>query len=93
MDQGFAKIYLVGEDSFLGIVETNKESNPGHTLVSLNTTTVQAEYERIKKYDINNLTEIIYHKEIPLYSFFFEDKEGHRFEIQMFEKEEDQSIF
>lgn len=94
MDQGFAKIYQVGRDSFLGIVQTNKPDHlPGDTLVSLNTTILSEEYERVSQYDVNQLTDIIYHENIPLHSFFFHDKEGHRFEIQMFETAKDLSTF
>jgi hypothetical protein len=94
MDQGFAQIYQVGKDSFLGIVSTTDPNHhPGHSLVSLNTLALQDEYERIQQYDVKYLTKILYHKDIPLHSFFFQDQEGHRFEIQMFERVEDQTKF
>jgi len=65
----------------------------GDTLVSLNTLDVEKAYSKIKSRHTINLTEIKHFESIPLKSFFFEDKEGHRFEIQEFLKEEDKLRF
>lgn len=94
MDQGFAKVFQVNETSFVGIVQINNPDNPaGNTLVSLNTTQLEEEYQRVQLLEVENLTEIQYFEQIPLHSFFFEDKEGHRFEIQQFDNEDDRNRF
>ena len=94
MDQGFARVYQVNEKSFLGIVQENDSSDvPGSTLFSLSTTKVEEEYKRVRKMEVYKLTEIKYFEQIPLKSFFFDDLEGHKFEIQQFMKKEDQEQF
>ena len=65
----------------------------GNTLVSLNTTDVLKEHNRVSKLEVFNITNIQHIPSIPLDSFFFKDKEGHDFEIQQFIKEEDISVF
>lgn len=90
MNQGFAKVYQVNEKAFLGIVQKKDTTEvSGNTLFSLTTHNVDAEYERVKQLKVHNLTEIKHFESIPLRSFFFDDKEGHKFEIQQFLKEED----
>ncbi len=92
MDRGFAVVYRINETAFIGVVQSN-EPNPGDTLVSLNTSDVKAEYERMQKLPIFDSTDIKYMEHIPLRSFFFNDYEGHRFEVQEFQKEEDKNMF
>lgn len=94
MDQGFAKVYQVNEKAFLGIVQKKDRTEvAGSTLFSLTTHKVIEEYERVKQLDVFNLTEIKHFESIPLKSFFFDDKEGHKFEIQQFLNEEDVERF
>ncbi|MBK3519566.1 VOC family protein [Carboxylicivirga marina] len=94
MDQGFARVYQVNEKAYLGIVQ-NKDSSSvaGNTLFSLTTTNVEGEYQRVHQLEVYNMTEIKHFESIPLKSFFFDDKEGHKFEIQQFMKEEDVQQF
>lgn len=90
MDQGFARVYQVNEKGFLGIVQENDASDtPGSTLFSLTTQNVEEEYKRVRKLEVYKLSELKHFKQIPLQSFFFDDLEGHKFEIQQFLKEED----
>jgi len=94
MDQGFARVYKVNEKAFLGIVEKKDSTEvSGSTLFSLSTTNVEGEYKRVKDLKVYNLTEIKHFESIPLKSFFFDDAEGHKFEIQQFLKEEDLLMF
>lgn len=94
MDQGFARVYEVNEKAYLGIVQKrDKDAFSGSTLFSLTTHNVAAEYERVKSIKVYNLTEIKHFESIPLKSFFFDDKEGHKFEIQQFINEEDVKRF
>ncbi|QMS85150.1 VOC family protein [Candidatus Xianfuyuplasma coldseepsis] len=94
MDQGFARVYQISSTSYIGIVQKQVHHNDaGSTLISLNTATLQEEYNRIQQLNVENCTEIQYMKQIPLHSFFFEDKEGHRFEIQQFDNDENLKQF
>lgn len=92
MDQGFARVYKVTETSFLGMVKKEKREKANDTLFSFTVDDVDAYYDCFKKKDVLNLTEII-EFDIPLKSFFFEDFEGHKFEIQEFVKKEDKLLF
>ncbi|TRX64279.1 VOC family protein [Carboxylicivirga sp. M1479] len=89
MDQGFAKVYQVNEKAFLGIVQKKDNEASGSTLFSLSTDKVEKEYARVKQLEVFNLSEIKHFESIPLKSFFFDDAEGHKFEIQQFLKDED----
>ena len=94
MDQGFARVYQVNEKAFLGIVQKKDSSEvSGNTLFSLSTNNVDNEYKRVKQLEVYNITEIKHFESIPLMSFFFDDLEGHKFEIQQFLKEEDVQKF
>lgn len=94
MDQGFAQVYQVAEKAFLGIV--TKEDRiliKEDTLISLTTSEVEEEYKRIQTVETFNCSEIKLFESIPLKSFFFEDKEGHHFEIQQFLNKTDEKNF
>ena len=97
MDQGFAKVYQISETSFLGAVKKEDGSiesdYKGGTLVSLNTTDVESEYERIKSLEVKDLSELKFFEQIPLKSFFFKDEENHDFEIEQFLNEDDLKLF
>jgi hypothetical protein len=94
MDQGFARVYKVNQKAFLGIVQKrDNDVVSGSTLFSLSTRNVETEYERVQQLEVYNLTEIKYFESIPLKSFFFDDVEGHKFEIQQFLNEEDMLKF
>ena len=93
-DKGFARVYRVNEKAFLGIVQAKDSIEiVGNTLFSLTTSQVEKEYERVKKLEVFNLTGVKRIESIPLTSFFFDDAEGHKFEIQQFHKEEDVQLF
>ena len=90
MDQGFARVYQVNQKAYLGIViKRDSAEVSGNTLFSLTTRNVELERERVSQLKVENLTEMKYFESIPLRSFFFDDIEGHKFEIQQFLKEED----
>lgn len=93
-DEGFARVYQVNKKAFIGIVKKkNLDEQSGNTLFSLTTQNIEAEYDRVKQLDVHNLTEIKLIESIPLISFFFDDAEGHNFEIQQFVNEEDILMF
>jgi hypothetical protein len=94
MDQGFARVYKVNQKAFLGIVQKrDKDAVSGSTLFSLSTRNLESEYERVRQLKVYNLTKIKHFESIPLNSFFFDDLEGHKFEIQQFLNEEDMLKF
>lgn len=93
MDQGFARVYKVTESSFLGMVTKEVRNQSNDTLYSFTVDDVKKYYEQYKTKDVCHLSEITHFKEIPLQSFFFEDFEGHHFEIQEFLKKEDKEVF
>lgn len=88
MDQGFARIYLIAGNSFLGMVKQDEGSisalNRGGALISLNTHDVELEYARMQKFELPYITEIKTIAKIPLKSFFIKDFEDYDFEIQEF---------
>lgn len=92
MDQGFARVYRVTDSSFLGIVTKEKREYLNDTLFSFTVDNVEAYYEKFKEKEVCNLSELIIF-DIPLKSFFFEDFEGHKFEVQEFLKKEDKLLF
>jgi len=91
-DKNFAKIYRVGESSYIGIVKKASGSIDEKVLISLNTSDVQKAYNKLLKFNLNQ-TEIKTIKQIPLKSFFFKGPENYDFEIQEFINEEDKIIF
>ncbi|MCG8579444.1 MAG: hypothetical protein MI866_05985 [Bacteroidales bacterium] len=94
MDQGFARVYQVNEKAYLGIVQKKDTSEvSGNTLFSLTTTNLNDEYIRVKQLQVYKLSELKHFESIPLKSFFFDDKEGHKFEIQQFLNDEDVKRF
>ena len=94
MDQGFAQVYEVNNKAFLGIVKKEDRSMiKEDTLISLTTKTLHQDYKMIQEKEVYQLTEIKDFPQIPLQSFFFEDKEGHHFEIQQFQNIIDQDRF
>ncbi len=94
MDQGFARVYQVNEKAYLGMVQKKDEEEvSGNTLFSLTTSNVKSEYSRVKVLEVYELSEIKHFESIPLKSFFFDDKEGHKFEIQQFLKADDVEKF
>ena len=85
MDQGFAKVFKINEAAHLGIVtKENRALIKEDTLISLTVQDVDKAYKNINKEALYNITEIKFFESIPLRSFFFEDKEGHHYEIQQF---------
>lgn len=94
MDQGFAQVFQISETSYLGVVDAKgKTTVSGDTLISLNTNHLDEAYRRVSQSQVHQLTNIELIEKIPLKSFFFQDKEGHRFEIQQFVNQSDLDLF
>ncbi|AIO18559.1 Glyoxalase-like domain protein [Candidatus Izimaplasma bacterium HR1] len=97
MDQGFAKVYKINDNAFVGCVKKHEGSidstNRGGALISLTVDDVEDLYNQFKGYDLPYISELSIIERIPLKSFFFKDFEGYDFEIQEFIKKEDKELF
>jgi catechol 2,3-dioxygenase-like lactoylglutathione lyase family enzyme len=90
VDQGWAKIYPIGDGGFLGAV--NAQAGKGScttqpesaVLLTLVVDDVTAWHAHLKKRGVNGLTEIQHREKIQIECFFFEDPGGYRLEIQTF---------
>jgi len=89
-DQGWAKIYRVGGNAYLGIVagdkgfHTPQERNA--VLVTLVVNDIEGWYERLKSRGVKLLTELQHREEIQIRCFFLEDPGGYSLEVQQFLK-------
>jgi lactoylglutathione lyase len=96
-DQGWAKIYRVSGQAFLGIVDEKRgfhnvqEKNA--VLVTLAVADVSWWYDYLKRKGVKMLTEIRESEEIQVRCFFLEDPGGYAIEIEQFLKPEAARIF
>ena len=87
-DQGWAKIYRIGGNAFLGIVAGEKgfhqplEENA--VLVTLLVDDVPGWYEYLKAKGVKLLSGLQERADIQIRCFFFEDPGGYSFEVQQF---------
>lgn len=93
MDQHFARVYEVTKSSFLGMVKKETRIQTNDTLYSFTVDDVDLYFKLYSSKDVHYLSKMNHFKDIPLKSFFFEDFEGHKFEIQEFLKKEDKELF
>lgn len=96
-DPGWACIWRVGKDSFIGGVDVKRGSieveSRGGVLISLTVDNIEVALENLKKHKIKDLPEIKYFEEIQLKSLIFTGPEGYKFEIQEFITEEQRKLF
>jgi catechol 2,3-dioxygenase-like lactoylglutathione lyase family enzyme len=96
-DQGWAKIYRVGRDAFVGLVGGDKGFHrPQETnavLITLVVNDVPAWYDYLQGQGVTMLSELKHSEEIQIRGFFFQDPGGYTFEIQQFRKPELAEIF
>ena len=96
-DPEWACIWRIGKDSFLGGVDVKRGSievvNRGGVLVSLTVKDIEEVYEKLRKYDLEDMTDIKIFDDIHLKSFIFTGPEGYKFEVQEFTSEELRSLF
>lgn len=89
-DQGWAKIYRITGDAFLGVVagergfHTPQEKNA--VLVTLAVEDVPGWYDYLQGKGVKMLTEMQHAPDIGVRGFFFEDPGGYAFEVQQFLK-------
>ena len=90
VDQGWARIYPIGNGGFLGTVNTQAGKGSCTTqpesavLLTLVVDDVTAWHAHLKKRGVNGLTKIEQREDIQIACFFFEDPGGYRLEIQTF---------
>ena len=96
-DPQWACVWRTGKDAFIGGVDARKGSIEvkcrGGLLISLTVKNIEKEYERLKKYKLNDMTEIKYFEDIKLKSFLFIGPDGYNFEIQEFTEEKYRELF
>lgn len=89
-DQGWAKIYRVCGNAYLGVVagdkgfHTSQERNA--VLVTLVVSDIEGWYKRLKSRGVKLLTELQHREEIQIRCFFLEDPGGYSLEVQQFLK-------
>jgi predicted enzyme related to lactoylglutathione lyase len=93
IDQGWAKIYQITENSMIGLVDEKRgyfdwqnKKTVMVTLVTQQAAEVDAWYEKLKKHQVKCLSEPHDVDEINIRCFLIEDPEGYVIEIQHFLK-------
>lgn len=87
-DQGWAKIYRVHGDAYLGIVAGERGLHSPHrdnaVLITLVVDNAADWYTELKKTDVEMLSELEHREEIGIQCFFIRDPGGYTLEIQQF---------
>ncbi|MDR1915300.1 MAG: VOC family protein [Synergistaceae bacterium] len=96
-DPGWACIYRLSGNSFIGAVDNKKGSievkSRSGVLISLTVSDIDEAYEHVKKIGVSDLSDIKRVKDIDLESFFFTGPEGYKFEVERFTTAELRAIF
>ncbi|MGO1470079.1 MAG: VOC family protein [Tissierella sp.] len=96
-DPKWACVWRIGKDSFIGGVDVNQGSieveHRDGVLISLTVKNIEEVYEKLKSYNLKDLTNIKFFEDIKLKSFLFTGPEGYKFEIQQFMTEELSELF
>ena len=95
LDQGLARIYRVGKESYFGIVDGNKGHLKHQThsavLLTILTESVEEWHQDLQEKGVKNLSPI--QKGRFCEHFFFEDPAGYAIEIQRFHQPEVAALF
>ncbi|GBQ77377.1 hypothetical protein AA14337_0804 [Acetobacter malorum DSM 14337] len=95
LDQGLARIYRIGKESYFGIVDGNKGhlKHQAHNAVLLTilTDSVEEWHKKLHNAHVPNLSSI--QKGRFCEHFFFEDPKGYALEIQRFHQPEVAALF
>ncbi len=96
-DPEWACVWRIGNDSFIGGVDVKQGSievkHRDGVLISLTVKNIEEVYERLKTYNLKDMTEIKFFEDIKLNSFLFTGPEGYKFEIQQFTSDELSKLF
>lgn len=96
-DQGWAKIYRVSGNAYLGIVDErrgfHKAQEKSAVLITLVADDVFWWYDYLKRKGVKILTELQEMEDIQVRGFFLEDPGGYTIEVQQFLKPDVARIF
>jgi predicted enzyme related to lactoylglutathione lyase len=96
-DQGWAKIYRVNGNAYVGIVEGERgfhePQERNAVLLTLVVNDVPGWYEHLKRQGVTLLSELQQREDIQIRCFFFQDPGGYTFEVQQFLKPDLVEIF
>lgn len=96
-DQGWAKIYRVNGNAYLGIVDEergfHKAQKKSAVLITLVVDDVLGWYDYLKRKGVKILTELREVEDIQVRGFFLEDPGGYAVEVQQFLKPDVAQIF
>ena len=96
-DPEWACVWRIGQDAFIGGVDNAQGSikveHRDGLLISLTVKNIDEVYEKLKSYNLEDMTEIKFFEDIKLNSFLFTGPEGYKFEIQQFMTEELSELF
>ncbi len=96
-DPKWACVWRIGSDAFIGGVDVKQGSievkHRDGLLISLTVKNIDEVYEKLKTYNLPDMTEIKFFEDIELNSFLFTGPEGYKFEIQQFMSEELSQLF
>ena len=96
-DQGWAKIYRVSGNAYLGIVDEgrgfHKAQEKSAVLITLVVNDVVGWYDYLKRIGVKILTELREMEDIQVRGFFLEDPGGYTIEVQQFLKPDVARIF
>jgi predicted enzyme related to lactoylglutathione lyase len=96
-DQGWAKIYRVSGNGYLGIVDEergfHKAQEESAVLITLVVNDVVGWYDDLKRKGVKILTELREMEDIQVRGFFLEDPGGYALEVQQFLKPDVARIF
>jgi len=96
-DQGWAKIYRVSGNAYLGIVDEergfHKAQEKSAVLITLAVDDVFWWYDCLKRKDVKILTDLWEVEDIQVRGFFLEDPGGYAIEVQQFLKPDVARIF
>jgi catechol-2,3-dioxygenase len=96
-DQGWAKIYRVSGNAYLGIVDEergfHKAQEKSAVLITLAVDDVFWWYDCLKRKDVKILTDLREMEDIQVRGFFLEDPGGYTIEVQRFLKPDVARIF
>ena len=96
-DQGWAKIYRVNGNAYLGIVDEergfHKAQEKSAVLITLVVNDVVGWYDYLERKGIKILTELREMEDIQVRGFFLEDPGGYAIEVQQFLKPNVAQIF
>ena len=96
-DQGWAKIYRVGGNAYLGIVAGEKgfhqPQDKNAVLITLVVGDAAQWYDRLKERGAKLLSGLQHREEIQILCFFFQDPGGYTFEVQQFLKPQLAALF